>query len=164
MELTLMQIWFWSVCMLEFVCCWSMFGSLYKLSVLLRENFYSSSTPTASEIISKINQASSERNMTLLGSTVQTKQNNCFSWEPKWKTWSMRGETNSPLCVASVHKLSMISMLILDEQQKNCLPKEPDISNYSEGEILSFPVLLYQLFHKSPLHTSCDADSNILHL
>lgn len=34
------------------------------------------------------------------------------------KTWSWRDERNSPLVVASPSKLSMLSVLILNEQQK----------------------------------------------
>ncbi len=55
-------------------------------------------------------------------STAQQKlkQNTLVSLRSKnKKTWSLREETNSPLSVASPHKLSTISVLILDEQQKS---------------------------------------------
>lgn len=83
------------------------------------------------------------------------------------KTWSWRDERNSPLVVASLRKLSMLSVLILNEQQKkSCYTGNQTYPINQKGDtghkynhILSEPVLKYQLVHKSLVHISCDANS-----
>lgn len=56
---------------------------------------------------------------------AQTKQNTLVSlWTINKRHGAWKGETSSPLSVASLHKLSMVSLLILDEQQKKVLTQE----------------------------------------
>lgn len=64
---------------------------------------------------------------------AQTKQNTFISlWGKNKRHRALREETNSPSSVASTHKLRVISVFILDEQQKKFLPRKPDISHNSE--------------------------------
>lgn len=130
------------ICLCVWVCAllsgqWlEAFTKPYILYVLFRENFHYSSTPTASWIIFfKINQTSSEINTTYSAAQFRQNKTLLFFLGAKIKDMELeRGNKFSFIC-CPLHKVSMISMLILDEQQKKFLLRTPDFSHYSEGEM-----------------------------
>lgn len=119
----------------------------------------------------KINQASSERNTDSLYSTAeaQTKQNplSLSLWRKNKSNGALERKQILLLSVASVHKLSTISVLILDEQQKSSYSGNQTCPIIQRGGHNTQGVKVFifshqnNSVHKSLVHIPCDANFRI---